>query len=169
MNKNKQFEKEILDYYSAKVNSDVVKGVVQYYDLRKENKLEKMQMDTTDENINPVLKFNEHDFNKVLEEIVDVLDEHFDGIEISNKMSLNQQIDVLRHFDEFDRKLSEKDEPQVDDLLDLHLTDEDIAKFKDKNRYLPHKTLSYREYLAIYKSYQAVDFERSSFLTAGLP
>lgn len=159
-----EFIAKQLEYFEAFANSEIIKAMVQYYDLRKENKLDKEILD-----INPILKFSEHEFNKKFEQVVDVLDEHFDGIEINNEMPIEERIEILRNYDEFDKHLSENDMPKADDLLDVKLNQENIDKFKDKSRYLPQKTLSYREFLAIEKNFKGVDFERSSFLTASLP
>lgn len=117
----------------------------------------------------PVPQMDEHEFMSQLEKVVDILDKHLEGIEINNKMTLEDRIKVLREFDTHNKTLAEEDKPKVDDLLDVSLTEDDINKFKDKGRYLPQKTMSYREYLAIYKNFKAVDFERNSFLTASLP
>ena len=164
-NKQKEnFIKETEAFYAATVNSEVVKSLVKYYDLMKENKLDKEIKE-----INSILNFSEHDYMKTVESVVSILEEHFEGIQINNDMTLEERIEVLRHFDEFDKHLAEKDLPQVDDLLDVTLTQTEIDNFKDKARYLPQKNMSYKEFLAIEQNYKAVDFERSSFLTASLP
>lgn len=153
-----------MDFYETKVNSELVSSLVKYHDLMKENKLGK---ETS--GIHPILNAPEHDYMKMLEEAVDVLDEHYDGIEINNQMSVEERIEVLRHYDEFDKKLAETEFPQAEDLLDVTIGEEDIQNFKDKARFLPQRNMSYKEFLNIEEKYRGADFERSSFLSYSLP
>ncbi|CAI2367141.1 unnamed protein product [Moneuplotes crassus] len=164
-NKQKEeFIKKAMDIYGTKVNSELVSSLVEYHDLMKENKLGKETR-----GVNPILNAPEHDYMKMLEEAVDVLDEHYDGIDINNQMPVEERIEVLRHYDEFDKKLAETEFPQADDLLDVTIGEEDIQNFKDKARFLPQRNMSYKEFLNIEEKFRAADFERSSFLSYSLP
>ena len=42
-------------------------------------------------------------------------------------------------------------------------------EFKDKDRYIPDNTLTFREFRAIKDFYSPSDFERSSYLSFSLP
>lgn len=158
-----EFIKETEEHFATQVNQEIVTSLVEYYDLLKENKLEEIQ------EVHPILNAPEHEYMKMVEKCVQILDESYDGIEINNKMTLEQRIEVLRKFDHFERKLKEKEMPKVEDLMDVTIGEKEIAQFEDKSRFLPQKTMSYKEYLNIEKNFKGGEFERTSFLGLSLP
>lgn len=150
---------------SHELGNLLLSGMIEYYEKFSKNELgEKMG------NINARLAIEEHDFDLSLKKVVYRINKFYPDFDISNDMPIEVKMEALKKFKEMDALETDKLKlPELDELFEIKITEEAIDRFKDKDRYLPKRNITYREYLSLQQNFTAADFERTSFMTLSLP
>ena len=96
------------------------------------------------------IETDERDFNSLVRTTVNVLRDNMEDFEANNDMPMSERIQAIKDYTQKSKRFAKgKHLPKMEEILEVSFTQDQIDEFKDKDRYLPVKNITYKEYLGI--------------------